>query len=293
MKIDVLDKGYVRYDKHMGDDLDVINSAKVSFDRASSSFEEKEAHLLAFLAREEHTSVFRHSAMTLEVYAPLIVARQWWKYVVSSTHIDDQNGWNESSRRYITEQPEFYVPTEWRVAPANKKQGSGEPIEYLPPDMDEDSENWIGWAEFDYRRPDYFHWSHPDPYNALKTSQVPQWWTDDQRKALVEKGPLPKDAHEYGYYWTQNLLHMIDQGTHWYEMSQEWGLAPEQARLFLPAYGLYVRWRWTFSLGAGLHFLHQRLAHDAQSEIREYAEAVKTIMSEYFPHSVQAMLDLI
>ena len=76
-KIAVLDKGYVRYVKHMGTDLDVVNSAKVSFDRESGTFGEKEARLLAFLMREEHSSVFRHSAITFEVYAPLIIARQW------------------------------------------------------------------------------------------------------------------------------------------------------------------------------------------------------------------------
>lgn len=77
MKTDVLDHGYVRYIKHMGSDLDVINSAKVSYDKEATEFGEKEARLLAFLAREEHTSVFRHSAITFEVYAPLMVARQW------------------------------------------------------------------------------------------------------------------------------------------------------------------------------------------------------------------------
>jgi thymidylate synthase (FAD) len=230
MKIDVLDKGYVRYVKHMGDDLDVVNSAKVSFDRASAIFEEKEARLLGFLAREEHTSVFRHSAMTLEVYAPLLTARQWFKYVVASSHLEDQFGWNESSRRYITEDVQFYLPAadKWRKTPENKKQGSG------------------------------------DNFSAM-----------------------------LGAAWSDELAEFYDIGLQKYEDAMAFGIAPEQARLFLPAYGLYVRWRWTFSLGAGLHFLHQRLAHDAQSEIRSYAEAVKTIMAEHFPKSVEATLELI
>lgn len=228
MKVDVLDKGYVRYDKHMGSDLDVVNSAKVSFDRASSTFEGKEARLLAFLAREEHTSVFRHSAMTLEIYAPLFTARQWFKYAVASSHVEDQLGWNESSRRYITEEPEFYLPGpgEWRSAPENKKQGSGENLQPLT-----------------------------------------------------------------GRQWTERLEQVQLNGETLYQNAIADGIAPEQARLFLPAYGLYVRWRWTFSLGAGLHFLQQRLAHDAQSEIRSYAEAVRTIMETYFPNSVRTVLD--
>lgn len=224
--IPVLDKGYVRYDKHMGDDLDVVNSAKVSFDRRSETFEEREARLLGFLVRQEHTSVLRHSAITLEIYAPLLTARQWFKYAVASSHLEDQFGWNESSRRYITENVEFYLPSEWRSAPENKKQGSGGPI-----------------REWDST---YFE------------SQLSEY----QRKGLSL-----------------------------YEEAIATGVAPEQARLFLPAYGLYVRWRWTFSLGAGLHFLHQRLAHDAQSEIREYAMAVKQILGELFPVAVQTTLE--
>ena len=227
VKIDVLDKGYVRYIKHMGDDLDVINSAKVSFAKESDSFEEKEAKLLLFLSREAHTSTFRHSAVTLEVYAPLLTARQWFKYAVASTHLDDQFGWNESSRRYITENVEFYLPEagEWRQSPENKKQGSG------------------------------------DSFSPM-----------------------------LGAAWSDELAEFYELGAKKYEDAMAFGIAPEQARLFLPAYGLYVRWRWTFSLGAGLHFLHQRLAHDAQKEIFWYAEAVRDILAEHFPVSVQETL---
>lgn len=245
MKIDVLDKGYVRYDKHMGDDLDVVNSAKVSFDRASATFEEKEARLLAFLVRDGHTSTFRHSAVTLEVYAPLLTARQWFKYAVASTHLEEQFGWNESSRRYVTENVEYYTPrpSEWRTAPENRKQGSGEP---LP------------------------EWKYP----------IDIFWNKDEA-----------DQAFYGNYWTDKLADLQIAGAEAYEDAIQAGIAPEQARLFLPAYGLYVRWRWTFSLGAGLHFLQQRLAHDAQSEIRDYAEAVKTILADKFPKAVEATLE--
>lgn len=230
MKIDVLDKGYVRYDKHMGDDLDVVNSAKVSFDRASSTFEEREARLLAFLVRDGHTSTFRHSAVTLEVYAPLIIARQWWKYAVASSHVEDQLGWNESSRRYITETPEFYLPhrDQWRSAPENRKQGSGDVL-----------------------------------------------------------------GDDLGLPLTEELVDYQQKGLRLYDFAIGRGVAPEQARLFLPAYGLYVRWRWTFSLGAGLHFLHQRLAHEAQSEIRDYALAVKDILAVHFPKAVESTLELV
>jgi thymidylate synthase (FAD) len=219
-KINVLDEGYVRLVKHMGDDLDPVNSAKVSFAKESLEFGEREARLLAFLQREEHSSVFRHSALTFEVYAPLFVARQWWKYAVASTHLEDQNGWNESSRRYVTETPEFYIPDagQWRSAPENRKQGSGEPLD-------------------------------------------------------VSKGA----------WLTADLISYIQKGEELYQEAMNEGVCAEQARLFLPAYGLYVRWRWTASLGAVMHFLQQRLEHDAQKEIQDYAKAVHSLTSVHFP----------
>jgi len=243
-KISVLDKGYVRYIKHMGDDLDPVNSAKVSFAKESTEFGDREARLLAFLQREEHSSVFRHSALTFEVHAPLFVARQWWKYAVASTHLEDQNGWNESSRRYVTEDPMFYVPkpNEWRSAPENKKQGSGEPLKSL------DDVEWGAWRYNDY---------------AL-----------DIRDEFAE---------EFGNFWTDELEEYLRQGEDLYQSAMGNGVCAEQARLFLPAYGMYVRWRWTASLGAVTHFLHQRLEHDAQKEIQLFAQAVYELTHEHFP----------
>jgi len=217
-QIEVLDKGYVRLVDKLGSDLSVVNAARVSYDKEASEFSAKDFKLLMFLIREGHTSPFRHAALTFEVYAPLFVARQWWKYAVSSTHVDDQNGWNESSRRYITEAEEFYVPTVWRSKPENSKQGSGAPVD---------------------------------------------------------------DAVAADY--TAALQYVISRGESWYQGALEDGIAPEQARLFLPAYGMYVRWRWTVSLQGVLTFLEQRLAHDAQFEIVEYAKAVRDLVQVEFP----------
>lgn len=130
----VLDKGYVRLVDAMGSDLSVVNSARVSYNKASSVMSEKDERLIAYLAEHGHTSPFRHAIVQLEVYAPLMVARQWWKYIVGSSHQegsqDPFTAWNESSRRYVTEEIEFYIPTEdqWRSKPANSKQGSGAPV---------------------------------------------------------------------------------------------------------------------------------------------------------------------
>jgi thymidylate synthase (FAD) len=221
----VLDKGYVRLVDVMGSDLTVVNSARVSYNKAKSELDEKDIRLIKFLAREGHTSPFRHATLQFEVYAPLMVARQWWKYVVGSDHVMD--AWNESSRRYITEEPVFYVPkaNEWRSAPANSKQGSGDAVEY-----------------------------------------------------------------ELGQSYTQDLLDYIAMGERLYQDALNHGICAEQARLFLPAYGMYVRWYWTASLQSVAHFLNQRLAHDAQKEIQEYAKAVYELAIEKFPVSLPELL---
>ena len=222
--VNVLDRGYVRLVDTLGDDLSIVNAARVSYDKESAEFSERDVKLINFLIREEHTSPLRHAALTFEVYAPLMVARQWWKYAVSSTHIDDQNGWNESSRRYITEKEEFYIPQndEWRTKPENSKQGSG-------PVMD-----------------------------------------------LVQGQPL-----------TEKLEFITGLGVKMYEEALANGVAPELARLFLPAYGMYVRWRWTVSLQGAMTFLEQRLPHDAQVEIQEYAKAVSTLTNVAFPATMK------
>lgn len=223
--IEVLDKGYVRLVDHMGSDLSVVNAARVSYDKESDSFSDRDGKLVNFLLKHGHNSPLRHAAIALEAYAPLFVARQWFKYSVSSAHIDDQNGWNESSRRYVTEEPTFYIPEadEWRSAPENSKQGSGAP---------------------------------------LPTAQ--------------------------GHQLTQWLIDAVDEGVRKYEHAMDMGVAPEQARLFIPAYGLYVRWRWTASLQSILHFLDQRLEHDAQKEIQDYAKAVKEIVQPLYPYTFAA-----
>lgn len=71
----VLDKGYVRLVDHMGSDLTVVNAARVSYAKESKELNEKDLRLIQFLAREGHTSPFRHAIMQYEIYAPLMVAR--------------------------------------------------------------------------------------------------------------------------------------------------------------------------------------------------------------------------
>lgn len=223
--IAVLNNGYVKLVDKMGSDLSVVNAARASFAKESKEFSTQDARLLNYLARENHMSPFRHAFITFEFKAPLMVARQHWKYVVGSDHTMDS--WNESSRRYVTMNPEFYIPEsdQWRTAAEDKKQGSGGPVG-----------PWVG---------------------SVLTDRLKQH---------------VKDAESL------------------YEWAMKEGVAPEQARLFLPAYSMHVVYRWSCSLQSVALFLNQRLSDDAQKEIQVYADAVYRLAQPLFPVSFSSLI---
>ena len=108
------------YIDHMGEDLTVVNAARVSFGKKRDVYQEQEDYrLIHYLAEHGHTSPFGHCFATFHVKAPIFVARQLVKHKFLR--------WNEISRRYVDSEPEFYIP-EFRKAVKNKKQGSGEVI---------------------------------------------------------------------------------------------------------------------------------------------------------------------
>jgi thymidylate synthase (FAD) len=120
----------VTYIDHMGDDISVVNAARVSFGKKSgwSSFKSGDAHrgvlhdsdrkLIHYLAEHKHMSPFGHAFASFHVKAPIFVARQLVKHKFLR--------WNEISRRYVDSEPEIYYPTDdvWRGKSEDKKQGS-------------------------------------------------------------------------------------------------------------------------------------------------------------------------
>jgi len=108
----------------MGTDLSVVNAARVSFAKESNEFSKQDAKLIHYLAKHNHWSPFGHASMQFRIKAPIFVARQLVKHQIGLV-------WNEVSRRYVDDEPEFYVPSEWRLKADDKKQGSSdETIEY-------------------------------------------------------------------------------------------------------------------------------------------------------------------
>lgn len=123
----------VTYKGHMGNDLTVVNAARVSFGKESEwDYEESDAYsfkqhlkkkdekLIWYLAEHKHISPFGHCFASFHVKAPVFVARQLVKHKFLR--------WNEISRRYVDTSPEFYEP-EWRARSKDKKQGSEGPVE--------------------------------------------------------------------------------------------------------------------------------------------------------------------
>jgi thymidylate synthase (FAD) len=96
----------------------VANAARVSFGKQKEVFEEGDAKLVTYLAEHEHTSPFRHTALTLHVKAPIFVFRQWMKHRIGSE-------FNEISGRYVEfPEEEFYIPEYFRRQAKVNKQGS-------------------------------------------------------------------------------------------------------------------------------------------------------------------------
>ena len=223
--IRVLDHGYVRNLGHYGSDATIVNAARISFDKEINNLSDKDLSLINFLVKNKHDSPLRHCYVSFEIYAPLMIARQFWKHVVGVATIEEGTNWNESSRRYITENEEFYIPGvyDWRSAPDNKKQGSGEPI-----------------------------------------------------------------GEYYGAKYTSRMRRIVEESHQLYLEALRDGVAPEQARLLLPAYAMYIRWRWTASLNALLHFLSLRVDSHAQWEIQQYAKVIHDEVYKHFPFTTAA-----
>lgn len=127
------------YIDHMGTDLSVVNSARVSFGKKSDFMprvhngeakvlQPKDVKLIKYLAKHKHISPFGHCFASFHIKAPVFVARQLVKHKFLR--------WNEISRRYVDEEPEFYVPDVWRGRSADKKQGSDGVVQTFVSDWD-------------------------------------------------------------------------------------------------------------------------------------------------------------
>jgi thymidylate synthase (FAD) len=176
----------VDYIDHLGSDLNVVNAARVSFAKEVTELDlEKDTKLINYLAKHNHWSPLAHTAVTIRVKAPIFMARQFVKHQIGLV-------WNEESRRYIDDTPEFYIPEVWRGRPVNAKQGSSE----------EDVSKVIAWEG--------------DDYNFVSVEAVARNSTEDalfNYDCLLRAGVAPEQARMVlpqnvmtNWIWTGSLV---------------------------------------------------------------------------------------
>ena len=106
---------------YMGSDLTVANAARVSFHKHHKTLTEGDVKLIKYLAKHKHWTPFGHVQLQFRIKAPVFVARQLVKHQVGLV-------WNEVSRRYVDDPPDFYNPELWRIRAEDKKQGSSDEV---------------------------------------------------------------------------------------------------------------------------------------------------------------------
>lgn len=115
--------GAVEYVQHMGDDLTIVNAARISFNRHKTELDEKDLKLIRYLAEHKHTSTFEHNVITLKFTVPLFVRSQHHRHRTAS--------YNEISNRYLDRtdprhEAKFYEPAAFRTQHETNRQASNE-----------------------------------------------------------------------------------------------------------------------------------------------------------------------
>ena len=241
----------VTYITHSGDDLLVVNAARVSMKKKSDlvpvcinwvvgreceeypcescgkKLAETDKKLIEYLAKHNHWTPFGHPHITLHVKVPIFVARQLMRSNVGIVY-------NEVSRRYVDDEPEFWWPEDgWRKRAKNVKQGSSD-----------------------------------------KTVEIN---FEDDALSVYSAESVTLDGYMYiaDDIYT-SLLHR--------------GVAPELARIVLPQ-NMYTEFYMTGSLAAFARVCKLRLDHHAQKEIRDVAKQISDIIEPLFPISWKALME--
>ena len=169
------------YIDHMGSDYTVADAARVSFNKVADNYStEANDRLIKYLAKHKHISPFGHCFASFHVRAPIFVARQLVKHKFLR--------WNEISRRYVDDEPEFYTPDVWRGRSADKKQGSSDaPVEFL---------RMQGFGEQSVNDGSFKHQIHSlDLYRDMITAGV----APEQARMVLPQSTMTE------FYWSGSL----------------------------------------------------------------------------------------
>jgi len=211
----------VDYITHSGDDLLVVNAARVSFHKESDwerqhydpitgdedvelrMLSEQDTKLIGYLARHNHWTPFSHTTVTVRVKAPIFVARQLFKHKVGMTE-------NEVSRRYVDDEPEFFIPSVWRSAPTGgAKQGSSDAVEaHLQGWCDSEYEYLYSLAERLYSEMIDKGIAPEQARMVLPQSMYTEWYWTGSLASFARIYKLRSDPH--AQQETQEIAKMID-----------------------------------------------------------------------------------
>jgi thymidylate synthase (FAD) len=186
--------GAVQYVNHMGNDLSVVNSARVSFGKHKTILDKKDEKLIRYLIKHRHTSTLEHCSITFRVVVPL--------YVRSQHHRHRTQSYNEISRRYTDINIRFYEPEEFRTQHKSNRQASNAE-ELINPEI-----VWGGYAQCPTSHLVRIHNEKSlDLFNSLIEAGVCR---------EQARGVLPQNMYTE-YYATvnlSNLLKFVDLRTH-------------------------------------------------------------------------------
>lgn len=287
----VLNHGFVGLVDFMGDDMNIVHAARVSYGRGTKKVS-SDRGLVRYLMRHRHTTPFEMCEFMFHVKAPIFVFRQWHRHRTASI--------NEYSGRYSVLDSDFYLPElpQTAIQSSNNRQGREDSsitqeeymailaaMEQIFNDAYQSYSYMLG-AEDDGNCP-----APPDAINnrrlwveecALKAAQ-------QVRERLLEKGETldQNQAEELieekmKEYYAANELAVLDDDFP--------GLARELARIVLPV-ATYSQMYWKSNLKNTLHFIGLRSDPHAQWEIRQYSDAMIQLIQPYVPWAVEAFLD--
>ena len=183
MKIDIYDDGIgcVEYIQHMGEDITVVNAARVSFGKHKKVMDEKDEKLVKYLIRHKHTSTLEHNVVTFRFVVPLFVRSQHHRHRTWS--------YNEISRRYTAENLRFYEPDIFRTQHKSNRQASNNDITNPVLSCGSDCDEAVS----------LHHQMSVDLYNKMLESGVCR---------EQARGVLPQNMYTE-YYGTCNLNNLI------------------------------------------------------------------------------------
>jgi len=192
--------GKVEYVEHMGSDLTVVNSARVSFGAKKEELDDRDRKLIKYLIKHRHTSTLEHNVVTFRFCVPL--------YVRSQHHRHRTWAYNEISRRYTDVDIRFYEPQGFRTQHKSNRQASNAE-ELINPS--------VYWNRFGYP-------NDPDDVEVSEALKMHHEQSLSLFSQLIEagvcreqaRGVLPQNMYTeyYGTVNLNNLLKFIDLRTH-------------------------------------------------------------------------------